>query len=51
MTSPDWTIRLKGLKPDLKVVDADGEDLGELKAVGTTEITYTAPKDSEGGAQ
>ncbi len=51
LTSRDWTIRIKGLQPDLKVVGADGNDLGELKAVGTTEITYDASKDSEGGAQ
>jgi hypothetical protein len=51
LTSPYWTIRLKGMKPDLKVVGAEGNDLGELKAVGTTEITYDAPKDDEGGAQ
>lgn len=51
LSSPDWTIRLKGLVPGLKVLGADGNDLGELKAVGTTEITYDASKDSEGGAQ
>lgn len=51
LTSPDWTIRLKGLVPGLKVLGADGNDLGELKAEGTTEITYVAPEGGEGGAQ
>lgn len=51
LASPDWTIRLKGLQPDLKVVGGEGDDLGELKAAGKTEITYAAPIGGEGGAQ
>ncbi len=51
LTSPEWAIRIKGMKPDLKVVGADGEDLGELNAVGKTEITYIPSNNGEGGAQ
>ena len=51
LTSPHWTVRLKGLKGVLKIFGEENNSLGEMKAEGKTEITYNAAGNGEGGAQ
>jgi hypothetical protein len=50
LSHQDWSVRIKGLTIQLRVVDADGAELGKLDAGKASELSIVLPG-AEGGAE